>query len=640
MSSSTVRNMSSTRSGTRNNSLSSASHRLVGGGGHEDDEENEDEDGTLDNTNINNRKKRKNNKKSVESPATKRSGPDKLKKLLIEKYHLEEDLVDRIPKMGVGIFLALTSDNINDLMETALDRILVIAAQKQILSDVNNIENENNMNNRLPPINNNIQVPPINLDLNGVIPPEIIANGIDTQDNVDPYCFPDHHASDQGKIVTVNLYGTVEGGKETALLRLPSCKKGAVAPKGQTSLNLHNLGIVLLSTNKENLEARIVMWSVNMKVLERYNWQHLGTSAWDMQTQDLMRHIIEGMALPLSSRTVAQANCVYMFPYLNVEVFSDPVVLRNFLSGNFHVGVDGVQLQNWELTPGGARANSNSVDTTRRNKGLVEMFDTFLAWLKTFVSNRFEDPFRSVINVIQESEFLQRVNSSVIAAVLNEAYSPIFCALKTSNTTSIPGIVLPVSLKGAVAVSSALYQVSLQLVPVLSSPSMMRTREEDIIAKTGETKYQLDVIKRLKNVEDIATVTSAKKIEGSEGKEEERKKRVKKSKVEKRALKTVPLIAVKTEPGSVKKELKPLNNGGAVVKREAPCVYHLANRLMLKNAAKEVYKCPYGIKDCRFKHLALTSTTRMQAETATFHAGDQTMKAQLEKAIPLCKDFC
>ena len=219
---------------------------------------------------------------------------------------------------------------------------------------------------------------------------------------MDPYRFPDHHGSDQGKILTVDLYGTVEGGKETKLLRLPSCKKGSVAPKGQTAIILQNMGVALLSTNKEHLELRTVFWSATLKISERYNWEHLGSSAWDMQTQMLMEHVIAGMPLSAPTRSLAQENCIFMFTYLNLPVFSDPIVLKNFLLGNFYVGKDGVQLQNWELSPGGARADCNSVDFTRRNRGLVEMFDTFLAWLKTFVSNRFEDPFRPVINVIQE----------------------------------------------------------------------------------------------------------------------------------------------------------------------------------------------------------------------------------------------
>jgi 7-cyano-7-deazaguanine synthase in queuosine biosynthesis len=59
----------------------------------------------------------------------------------------------------------------------------------------------------------------------------------------------------------------------------------------------------------------------------------------------------------------------------------------------------------------------------------------------------------------------------------------------------------------------------------------------------------------------------------------------------------------KAEPG-VKSVSSP------IVKREKPCIYHIANKLHLKDPSNTLYKYPRGVTACLYRHVALNKIER------------------------------
>lgn len=58
-----------------------------------------------------------------------------------------------------------------------------------------------------------------------------------------------------------------------------------------------------------------------------------------------------------------------------------------------------------------------------------------------------------------------------------------------------------------------------------------------------------------------------------------------------------------------------------MVKRDGPCMYHLATKLKLKDPNQLTYKYPHSMEKCRYRHFALNTIRRDKAETAAKNCG-------------------
>jgi hypothetical protein len=201
----------------------------------------------------------------------------------------------------------------------------------------------------------------------------------------------------------------------------------------------------------------------------------------------------------------------------------------------------------------------------------------------------------------------------------------------------------PVSIKGIGLFGQALLAASEAIVVVLSSKSSLRTMEDDFSGRQAEEELRLKVINKFESMGDL-TVASPSKKRPAEGKPEEliKSKRLKEKekKQRRKELKEVNSPAV----GGVKIKTEPTSGtkGGItppLIKRDGPCMYHLATKLSLKDPSQIPYKCPHGVTECRYRHLALNKTRRDKAETAAKNCVDLTLKALLLTGIASSTDF-
>jgi hypothetical protein len=164
--------------------------------------------------------------------------------------------------------------------------------------------------------------------------------------------------------------------------------------------------------------------------------------------------------------------------------------------------------------------------------------------------------------------------------------------------------------------------------------------EEDLAGRLAEDELRLSMINSFNGMGDLTVIspTKKRKVEDiSEGvmssrklKEKEKKKR---KRERKEGLVQSPLATVKVEPGP-----KPVL-GSPVVKRENPCIYHMANKLGLKDSNSALYKCPRGVKDCLYRHLPLHGIQRDKALKAAGSCSDPLFKVLLTTGITGSTDF-
>jgi hypothetical protein len=126
-----------------------------------------------------------------------------------------------------------------------------------------------------------------------------------------------------------------------------------------------------------------------------------------------MKTVYEGMSLEEVNRSPAQKNCIYMYNYQSAAAFTNPKIMYRLMTGAFKAGSNGVQLQSFEPEPGFSRGSQEEPDFQGRNKGIIETLNCFVAWVKTFVNKDFMEVFAPVQAAFRESEFLQRIKSSV-----------------------------------------------------------------------------------------------------------------------------------------------------------------------------------------------------------------------------------
>ena len=71
----------------------------------------------------------------------------------------------------------------------------------------------------------------------------------------------------------------------------------------------------------------------------------------------------------------------------------------------------------------------------------------------------------------------------------------------------------------------------------------------------------------------------------------------------------------------------------ATTKHDCSCIYHIATRLGLKDPNNTPYKCPHGVAECRYRHVALNKIQRDKAEKAVKNCSDLTFRALLLTGI-------
>jgi hypothetical protein len=308
-----------------------------------------------------------------------------------------------------------------------------------------------------------------------------------------------------------------------------------------------------------------------------------------------------------------------MFKHQEKEVFQNPRALLRLLTGKFHAGENGIQIETFETSKGTARESCDSPDLMGRNKGIIECLESLEAFIRTFINEEISDVFAPVQNLFRVSEFLHRSNSKVLLKYLNICYGVVFNALCTATSVKTIAHAQPVSIKGIGAFGQALREVSEAIVLVLSSRASLKAMEDDFAGRQAEEELRLKVINKLDNMGDLTKASPMKKRPAEDKSEEQAdRKKKKKQKLKEKKLANVASspagsgVKIKLEPGSGIK-------GGVTsppIKRDGPCIYHLAVKLSLKDPNNIPYKCPHGVAACRYRHLALNSTVRDKAERA------------------------
>jgi hypothetical protein len=457
------------------------------------------------------------------------------------------------------------------------------------------------------------------------------------RDNVDPYLVSQSVNTDAGRITIYALYGQHEGGVATERSRLPSTIKGSCAPRGLFAINIPDLGVNLISNTGEHRGLKVLFWHSFLMIGHHHHFLAMGTDQWGVDTSYFMTTMYHGLSLEVYNRTPSQASCNQMFNYQEADVFQSPRALLRFLTGKFHAGENGIQIESFEISKGAARASCDSPDLMGRNKGIIDCLESLKAFIRTFINEGFSDVFAPVQNLFKVSEFLHRSSSKVLLKYLNVCYGVVFNALCTATSVRTIAHAQPVSIKGIGNLNQALLEVSEAIVRVLSSKSRVKSMEEDFTGRQAEEALRLKVINKFDNMGDLTKASPLKK-RPAEGRAEElvdikkKKKAKRKDKKASNAASSPPAVSgikIKLEPGSGAKG----DVTSPPVKRDGPCIYHLAVKLNLKDPSNIAYKCPHGVAACRYRHIALGSTTRDKAERAAKNCTDLTLKALLLSGI-------
>ena len=573
-------------------------------------------------------------------------------KSFLRECHVAPAVIMAIPDMfGLGMFVSLSREDINELSEDRGIQMLLRTAQTLINKQLERLQSAPPAMQPAPrvPVREHAGggglVMPVPQQANPVPEPMVAA-----RDNADPYLVSQSVDTFTGKQCMYAMYGQHEGGVPTVLARLPSTIKGSCAPKGQFSLHIPDLGVNLVSNVADNKALRIRYWHSYLMIGDYANFIDQGTDQWSVDTAHFYAIMFEGLSLEVYNRTPSQMNCSHMFEYQETAAFQNPRCLLRLLTGKFRPGENGVQIESFEKSKGASRSDCDEPDLLGRNKGIIECLESLEAFIRTFINKTFPDAFGPIKNLLRVSEFLHRTSSKILLKYLNVCYGVVFNAL--SNATNVKTVAHsdPVSIKGIGLFGQTLSDISIFMVGILSSRVSLKAMVDDFSGRQAEDELRLKMINKFQNMGDLNLASPTKKrptdtkIEelsnSKRDKEKERKRRRKEELKNAASSKDIssPALAgvkVKSEPTSGAK-------GGSeppVVKRESPCMYHIALKLNLKDPNQVLYKCPHGMEKCRYRHLALKATRRDKAEIAAKNCGDQTLKALLLTGIASSTDF-
>ena len=370
--------------GTRARSLGSSSSSLGegGGGGSFDEEEEESIVGVGGGV-----RRGRGGRKKVESPATKVSGREKLG-VVLRGFHVDEKIIDLIPSgWGVGAFMYMEREDLDLLSEDAAEGSMLRAAQRWIKESVSTpVETaqtqlgpsgsrggRGNLVDPVPLPDGNVNNH-IDLGRNPVLAP--ILGGDQARVNADPYGVGALTVA--GKARVLLLYGNPRGGEATPERRLPSVVTGSSVAKGYTAIPIEMLGVILISLSREAIAQRALFWTSGIKVMKDVLWGLLGPNMWEMECQLAYKHMVEGMGIEPELRTLAQRMCPHMYGYQSAEAFMNPKVMWRFYMGRFKEGADGFLIQTFEVTPGSAKADSETGELVGRNKCVRETLDEYV----------------------------------------------------------------------------------------------------------------------------------------------------------------------------------------------------------------------------------------------------------------------
>jgi hypothetical protein len=239
------------------------------------------------------------------------------------------------------------------------------------------------------------------------------------KNNVDPYLASEDMNTPAGRDIIYKLYGPQEGGVATERIRLPSTLRGSYAPKGLIALNIPDLGVNLVTDSLDSKPLRILVWHSLLMVGSHAHWTAMGTILWGADTASFMAEMYKGLSLDVFSRTPSQASCKFMFGFQTVSAFQNARDLLRMLTGKFHPGDNGIQLETFEVTKGSARANMDGPDLLGRNKGVIDCFDSVVAFFKTFINEELPNVFAPVQEALLNSEFLHRTSSKILMKFFN-----------------------------------------------------------------------------------------------------------------------------------------------------------------------------------------------------------------------------
>jgi hypothetical protein len=569
-----------------------------------------------------------------------RSNSTVLKNFLRE-CHVGPAVITAIPDgMGLGMFISMSREDINELsMDIGIQMMLrttqtLVKGELTTQSTIRPLEQATSVEER----RGNSLPAPIRQPVEGAQ-----EQAAATRDNVDPYLVSQSVDTPAGRNVIFALYGQHEGGVATEMSRLPSTTKGSFAPRGLFAITIPDLGVNLVSNTADQRALRVLFWHSFLMIGHHYHFLAFGLDQWGVDTAHFMTTMYRGLSLEDYNRTPSQSACTHMFQYQKTRAFQNPRVLLRLMTGKFQAGENGVQIESFETSKGAARGDCDGPDLLGRNKGIIECLDSLQAFIRTFINEGFSDVFAPVQSLLFSSEFLHRSNSKVLLKYLNTSYGVVFNALCT--TTSIKSIAhdQPVSIKGIGPFGQALRDVSEAIRVVLSSKASLKTMEDDFTGRQAEDDLRLKVINDFDSMGDLTEPSPVKKrpVEDKPEAQVDRPKRKKQKSKEKKVTDKSPSPAA----SGVRIKIEPLAGSGKgsvqspVVKRDGPCIYHVAFKLDLKDPNNAPYKCSHGVAGCRFRHLALNKIPRDKADKAAKTLTDLTLKALLLTAIANSTEF-
>jgi hypothetical protein len=154
----------------------------------------------------------------------------------------------------------------------------------------------------------------------------------------------------------------MEGGAVTALSRMPSNVYRGGERRGTAVLLLNQLNVKPVTTHKESLVSRAKHWKCIISSVDKDKWSIIGKGDWNIDAQDYLDRILECKKIEISQRPVGLASCSALSMLGPTRVTTDPEILLATLTGQFNNRPGGVQIQNWESTPGMARCSLSSPD--------------------------------------------------------------------------------------------------------------------------------------------------------------------------------------------------------------------------------------------------------------------------------------
>ena len=184
-----------------------------------------------------------------------------------------------------------------------------------------------------------------------------------------------------------------------------------------------------------------------------------------------------------------------------------------------------------------------------------------------------------------------------------------------------------------------------KIVGIFSDQTSLRAFEADHKSRAAELAHQDKVIGKLQLITNIGVETekSVLKRKRSDSELEDEKGTPAGKKTNKGKMKA-KVREISPHPGPNKRGKQvPLMPSAPITikleKRESPCCWHLAKNLKLLDGKGVPYSCLKSAKECRYRHVAINTITRIDANKAAAAVRIPHLKSQLELAIPVCTRF-